>query len=71
MQSFEFQRTIERFFGESEKFQPFITVVSELAKAADGMTDFIKGFRSVEAHKTMVQHTSTTILHEYTKQPPA
>lgn len=42
MQSFEFQRTIERFFGESEKFQPFITVVSELAKAADGMTDFIK-----------------------------
>lgn len=42
MHGFEFQRHIEHFFDQSEKFQPFLSVLSELAGHADGMTQFLE-----------------------------
>lgn len=42
MHGFELQRHIERFFAGSEKFQPFFTVIAELAGSAEGLTGHLE-----------------------------
>lgn len=72
MHSFELQRRIERFFAGSEKFQPFFTVISELAGLAEGMTGYLEkisrggqaqndGAANINSHLAGVHQTTSKV----------
>lgn len=61
MHGFELQHRIEHFFDQSEKFQPFLAVLSELARHADGMNPFLERIAKGAQH----QNEGAAYLHSH------
>jgi len=69
MHGFELQRHIEHFFDQHEQFQTFLTVLSELAGHADGMTPFLERITKGGQHQNdgaAYLHSHLTAVHQAT-----